>query len=268
MRRRDFIRGGLIGSAAAGLAGCSAGKKILPLKSDMAGFSLEVKRAKPSPGTIAKKEIGHTGIMATRFGYGSHMPKELVKYERERETMLRSAFDLGITFFDIYDKSWEIYQMEPMSRHLAPIKNDVVLSVFMEPWDGRTPEQEMARTLRLFRRDYIDMVRYYTVDAKSPIFNYWDKLFEMKEKGLIRAVGMPIHYPKEADHVLERFPLDYVILPFNFYHNLLYNGKLAGDMHPFARNLRKRGVGIVTMKPFGTDWFVNPLIAAAKENRP
>jgi aryl-alcohol dehydrogenase-like predicted oxidoreductase len=167
--------------------------------------------------------------------------------------------------FDVYETNGASFQYEPMGRHLAPFINDVTISIFMEPSGGRNVEREVERAMRLFGRDHIDMVRSIAVTTKDPTWAYWDSLFKLKEKGYIRAVGMPIHFAKELDVVLqEKVPLDYVVVPYNFYHNLLYTGVFTDDFRPLATRLREKGCGIVSMKPFGSDWFVNPLIKAAK----
>ena len=269
MKRRDFIINGFLGSAGISAAGCSSFvRKKYEVTTRFATHSFEVTHPKPSGGTIETKELGSSGIKVSSFGYGAHMPTELVPFEEERCTMIRGAHELGVSVFDIYDH-WGVEQFEPMSRHLKPIMNDVILSLNMQLLKGRTCDQEFERALRLFNRDYIDMYRL-NANASSPenkrnSWQYWDKLFQFKEQGKIRAVGMSIHYPHEPELVLKTYPLDYVILPFNFYHNLLHSGDLSGDYHPLMKELRKKGVGIVVMKPFATDWFVQPLIEVAQQ---
>ena len=267
MKRRDFIKRGAAGAAVLGVSGCSimSGKKIA-VERKFATHSFEVTHPKPSGGTIATKELGKTGIKVSSFGYGAHMPEELVPFEDERCKMIREAYDLGVNVFDIYDH-WNVEQFEPMSRHLKPMINDVIISLNMHLRDGRTCDQEFERALRLFNRDYIDMYRLNS-NVNSPKDNrweHWEKLFQYKEQGKVRAVGMSIHYPHEIEQVLKTYPIDYVILPFNFYHNLLHKGDFAGDYHPLTKKLRKKGIGIVVMKPFATDWYAYPLIDIARE---
>ncbi|HUT62966.1 MAG TPA: aldo/keto reductase, partial [Anaerolineae bacterium] len=266
MKRRDFIKKSVTGTTALGAFGCSTTRpRHIDLELKIAGFSTEVTKSKPSSGTMPSGEIGTTGITVSKFGYGAHLIKEVALHEKERQKMIREAYDLGITFFDVYDRGiWEIYQYEPMGRHLAPMINDVVISIMMEPFDGRTLESEFERDLTLFRRDYIDMVRSHAPSPESSYWGNWEKLFRLKEKGYIRAVGTPIHYPKDIEIILEQIPIDYVFIPYNFYHNLLADGNKGGNFNPLVAELRKRGIGIITMKPFGSDWFVNSLIKAAE----
>jgi len=268
MKRRTFIIDTSLTSAAVGLAGCSIlpGEKItLERRFVASDYSFEVTRARPKNGSIRTRELGTTGIMVSSFGYGAHIHNDLVPFESERCRMVREAFDLGITTFDIYDH-WGVEQFEPMSRHLAPMMDEVVLSLNLRLREGRSAEEEFERALRLFKRDYIDMYRQ-NANSNSPdteTWRYWDTLFKWKEQGKIRAVGMSIHYPHEVQQVLSSYPLDYVIIPYNFYHSLLHNGRLSGDSKPLVQQLRDKGIGIVVMKPFATDWYVAPMIDAAR----
>jgi len=96
----------------------------------------------------------------------------------------------------------------------------------------------------------------------------WDVLFKLKEKGYIRAVGVPIHFRNELDLVVKTFPIDFVVFPFNFYHNIVYTGKFPGDYMPVAKMLREKGIGVVTMKPFASEWFISHLVRVARELDP
>ncbi|MFC1606457.1 aldo/keto reductase [Candidatus Latescibacterota bacterium] len=270
MRRRGFIINGAISTAALSASGCSlvmSGKKImLERRFESSDYSFDVTRPRPKGGTIPVRDLGNTGIKVSAFGYGAHMQKDLVPFEEERSRMIRESYHLGVNTFDIYDH-WGVEQFEPMSRHLAPMMNDVVLSLNLQLREGRTAEQEFERTLRLFKRDHIDMYRLNANagDPASERYKYWDTLFRYKEQGKIRAVGMSIHFPFEVEQVLSQYPLDYVIIPYNFYHNLLWDGRTGGDFDPLAKRLRDKGIAIVVMKPFATDWFVAPMIDAAKQ---
>ncbi len=265
MKRRDFIINGAMSAAALSASGCSLlmpGKKIMiERRFESSDYSFEVTRPRPKGGAIPVRELGKTGIKVSTFGYGAHMQKDLVPFEEERCRMIRESYEFGVNTFDIYDH-WGVEQFEPMSRHLAPMMNDVVLSLNMHLRDGRTAEQEFERALRLFKRDHIDMYRLNANAGKpeSERYKHWDTLFRYKEQGKIRAVGMSIHLPNEVEHVLSQYPLDYVIIPYNFYHNLLHNGKAAGNFNPLVKRLRDKGVAIVVMKAFATDWFVAPMI--------
>jgi len=254
MKRRIFIAKGAAAAVGIGMSGCAATKpKSINLEAARAPFI-----PRPS-GTMPMKELGNTGIKISQFGFGSHMSPVMVPYEKQREHLIREAYDLGVNIFDVYDKEHGCFQYEPMGRHLKPVINDVIISISLLPYDGRNFEQEFERDLKAFGRDYLDMVRchIYTTDPR------WDQLFKWKEQGRIRAVGVPIHNLKDLDIILKEYPLDYVIFPYNFYHNLAWLGHEPDNFDSLPTILRNKNVGVITMKPFAGDFLARPLIDVA-----
>ncbi len=273
MNRRDFAAKSAAGLLSMGLAGCSVLRpKTLNIKGEGTPFELEKKVPKPK-GTMPMGEIGKTGIKVSKFGFGSHMSNEFVPYVKEREWMVRESLDLGVNFFDVYDYEFRTFQYEPMGRYLKDVINDVVISITMHPLEGRTIEEEMERILRAFGRDYIDMVRIHAWrrDEKYPFqlghkWDWWEKLFKLKEKGYIRSVGVPVHTREDLKMPLTELPLDFVIFPYNFYHNWLW-GTLETDkkMQAIVPTLQKKGIGVVSMKPFAGDNLITPFKRLAAE---
>ena len=262
MKRRDFLASGAAGTLGVGFAGCSAFglKKIEINESIPTPIDLKTKVPKPT-GTMPMGEIGTTGIKVSRFGFGAHMRSDMLKYVKEREWMIREAYDLGINLFDIYE-----YQYEPMGRYLAPIINDVVISIVMWTHEGRTVGQELERNLRLFGRDYIDMVRLdekVFANQSGQGWEWWETLFKLKEKGYIRAVGIPIHNHDNIKEPLARLPLDFVILPFNFYHN--WYRMQPYNFDSLIAELRRKGIGVLTMKPRLGDRLATPFKRIAEQ---
>ena len=269
MKRRHFLASGAAGAVGMGAAGCSSfGLGKIDVKQEQTPMELDKKVPKPK-GIMPYGEIGKTGIKVSKFGFGSHMRNDLIPYEKEREWMVREAYDLGVNLFDIYDYEGRYFQYEPMGRHLAPIINNVVVSITMFPFDGRSLEQELERDLRLLGRDHIDMVRIHawknSYDPEvlqfqiSHRWDWWETLFKMKEQGKIRAVGVPIHTMEDLKEPLAELPLDFVIFPYNFYHNWLWGTRVPDPgIHKIVPELREKGIGVVTMKPFAGDFLVAP----------
>ena len=270
MKRRNFIKGAAVSALGAGLAGCSSiGSEKIQLTPEGVPFSFGDNYPKPKGGSMPRGELGKTGIKVSKFAFGSHMRPQLVPYTRERERMLRDAYELGVNVFDVYDVEHGIFQYAPTGKYLAPMINDVVISIAIRPYDGRTLEEELHRDLKLFGRDYIDMVRIHAWAPDNPEHGkdwwMWEQLFKYKEQGKIRAVGLPIHTWEDLKAPLEAYPLDYVIFPFNFFHSIAWDGHIPE--RPFETLpgiLRSKGVGVVTMKPFAGDFLVNPLMETAK----
>ena len=268
MKRRDFIVQGTTGALAAGLGGCaSMGRESNRVKLELTPVDLDKKVPRPQ-GTMPTGELGKTGIKVSKFGFGSHMREDMVKYTKEREWMVREALDLGVNLFDVYDEESGAFQYEPMGRYLEPVKNEVIISITIYPDKGRTVEQEFEHVLKVFHRDYIDLVRLHAWkreknqkelnDQQGHKWEWWETLFKYKEKGLIRAVGIPIHRREDMKQPLAEVPLDFAILPYNFYHNWTYAAKEPDTVQSLIPALRKKGIGVISMKPFAGDHLVIP----------
>ena len=269
MKRREFMRHGIAASAVLNTLGCS-GINSVTVPSKKVQLWKELSHFSPRPeGTMPMKEIGKTGIRVSQLGFGSHIRKEMVGFDLQREYVIREAYDLGINLFDVYDGELECYQYEPMGRFLKPVINDVVISISMKTYEGRTMEQEFERALMLFGRDYIDLVRCHAVspDHKrwKEHWTYAEKLLRYKEQGKIRAVGVPIHTLDDLGIVLDTYPIDYVIFPYNYYHNICWLGSDGDNFDSLPAHLRKRGTGVITMKPFMGDYLVKPFTDIARQ---
>jgi len=242
-------------------AGCATGRpRKIPLKKKLSPFI-----PRPRGGSMPMAELGKTGIRISRFGFGSHIRAEMVTYYKQREHMIHEAYDLGVNVFDVYDSekgssTAPSMQYEPFGRQIKPFKNDVLISISFRPSEGRTPEEEFERALRLFGRDHIDLVRL----LRPPEHSWWEKLFRWKEQGKIRAVGAPIHDMEHVDMILGKVPVDYILFPYNFYHNICWLNDDPNDYASLPARLREHGIGVLTMKPFAGDYLVESFIDVAR----
>ena len=160
---------------------------------------------------------------------------------------------------------------EDIGRYLAPVINDdVVISINQRMVEGNTTMGDVVEyALRGFGRDYIDMARMQW--RSPPSDSNWEELFRCREQGKVRAVGVATHDPdtQSIQELIDTYPFDFVLMPYNFYHNIGWPPDLLpGDFISFAQSLREQGIGIVTMKPFAGDYFINTLKASAAEINP
>ncbi len=261
MKRRDFIFGG---SLALGSAGCGLKGRSVRFEQEYASFVVDEKAQTlrlPQKGAMDYGEIGSTGIRVSKLCFGSHMPMSAVPYERFRRKLVCDAFRAGVNFFDAYDEGQNIYQYEPMGKHIEPFRNEAVISIVHRPYNGRTSEKEMERALRLFHRDWIDLVRC-RVSLDSPV---WDILFRYREKGHIRAVGLNPHDAESVRPLIEQYPLDFVLFPFNFYGSKAFLNNPPENYEPLVTYLRRKRLGVLTMKAFSGDFMATPFDRAAKQ---
>ncbi|MDP2983956.1 MAG: aldo/keto reductase [Candidatus Latescibacter sp.] len=264
MKRRDFFKCGAVGIMGVTLGDSSiAETEKITLWKELTAFY-----PKPKGGHMPMKELGKTGIKVSRLTFGSHIRAEMRKYDYQREYMMHEAHDLGVNVFDVYDQEEGVstggsYQYEPLARQIKPFKNEALVSISFRPYEGRTDEQELERDLKIFDRDAIDLVRILR-QPESPI---WGKLIKWKEQGKIRAFGAPVHDMSHIDMLVGKVPLDYILFPYNFYHNICWLEEKEDDFESVPERLRKNGIGVVVMKPFAGDYLATPFIEVARRLR-
>jgi len=79
-------------------------------------------------------------------------------------------------------------------------------------------------------------------------------------------VGVPIHYYKNLFPLIDSYPIDFVIFPYNFFMNITWDGYRMEDGDKYSTIpalLKDRGIGAITMKPFAGDFLVTPLLRVA-----
>jgi len=212
---------------------------------------------------IETTELGTTGIMVSKFGFGSHVLPEYTGNKALREYIIRTAYDYGVTTFDVYN---DLTKYEDVGKYLAPVINDVVISINQRMVKGNTTIGDVVDyALNAFNRDTIDMVRMQWQSGN------WEELFKCREQGKVRAVGVATHDPdtQSIQKLIDTYPFDYVLIPYNFYHNIGWPPDLIPvDFTPLAQTLREKGIGIATMKPFAGEYFTNTLIEASTSINP
>jgi len=224
-------------------------------------------------GGIGMTELGTTGIMVSRFGFGSHVYED--NTGPMREYMIHEAYDRGVRVFDIYNTDQGGYQYEDLGRYLSGVKQDTALSIYMESLGGKTLEKKLDDDLKLLGRECIDMFRIQAwsstdTNKNSGNWPYWEEAFRLRDAGKIRAVGVPIHEMADLDELMTTYidDLDYVFFPYNFYHNIGWPPDLHPEFPTLAQDLRARGIGVVTIKPFAGDYFITALKNAARDINP
>ena len=73
MYRRDFLTKSAAGAFGLGIAGCSS----VMVKQELSPHAFDKKVTKPV-GTMPMAEIGKTGIRVSKFGFGSHVRKDII----------------------------------------------------------------------------------------------------------------------------------------------------------------------------------------------
>jgi len=128
---------------------------------------------------IRKRPLGRTGLEVTEVSVGGFFFNEAAGTKREDAVrIIHRALELGVNYFDTapyYGNS-----QEDVGQALSACKDGCVLSTKCGRWDWETGpfrdldafKVQLEQTLRLLRRDYVDVL--YLHEADWPV--YWEDL--------------------------------------------------------------------------------------------
>lgn len=171
--------------------------------------------------------------------------------ERQAIDTILSALDRGINFIDTapvygFGRSEEI-----VGKALDEYGNreDVVLATKVGlDWDDdesvvrcSTPErvrEEIADSLERLGTDYVDLYQVHWPDPLVPVDETASALRELRNEGLIRAIGVSNFEPSQMDTFRRAAPLATCQPPYNLFERHIEEGVL-----PYCQ---QEGIGLVT----------------------
>ena len=134
------------------------------------------------------------GCMGLSFGYGPALGKQ------DAIALIRTAFDLGVTFFDSAEAYGPFANEELLGEALAPFRDKVVIAtkfgfrggVVAAGLDSR-PEnirQVAEDALRRLKTDHIDLFFQHRVDPQVPIEDVAGAVKSLIQEGKVRHFGL------------------------------------------------------------------------------
>ena len=137
------------------------------------------------------------GCMGMSFGYGP--PKD----KQEMISVIRSAVELGVTFFDTAEVYGPFTNEELVGEALAPVREQVVIATkFGFKFDSETgkqagldsrPEhikQVAEASLKRLRTDVIDLFYQHRVDPDVPIEDVAGAVKDLIQEGKVKHFGL------------------------------------------------------------------------------
>ncbi len=234
MRRRTLI-GGLAGGLFAG-AGVRA---------------VHARNADPNAGDIPRRTFGKTGVELTVIGLASgRFP--LITPE-EAIALTRRAVELGINYFDTAHVYWDGRSEEVYGKVLPGVRQQVFLTTKATERTRRGAEEQLDRSLKRLRTDYVDLWQVHGIQDKDDVAKVFApggaiEAFEAAKKaGKCRFIGFTGHHDPEAHlgmlRAYDRW--DSILMPLHVADPLYLS--FEKRVLPVAV---ERGMGIQGMKNF------------------
>ena len=152
---------------------------------------------------MQKRKLGKSGLevsalglgcMGLSFGYGPAT-------ERQKAiTLIRTAFDRGVTFFDTAEAYGPFLNEEVVGEALEPFRKSVVIASKFGFQDGDSHKGVDSRPERIrqvadaaltrLRTDVIDLFYQHRVDPKVPIEDVAGTVKDLIQQGKVKHFGM------------------------------------------------------------------------------
>lgn len=134
------------------------------------------------------------GCMGLSFGYGPATERQ------QAISLIRAAFDRGVTFFDTAEAYGPFLNEEIVGEALEPFRKEVVIATkfgFREGLPGKGTDSRPERirqvaeeALKRLRTDVIDLFYQHRVDANVPIEDVAGAVKDLIAQGKVKHFGM------------------------------------------------------------------------------
>ena len=164
---------------------------------------------------MADVTLGKTKITVNKNGFGA-LPDQRVSVE-EAGTLLKKAFNHGITFFDTaraYSDS-----EEKLGLAFEGIREKIYIATKTAADTAEGFRRDLEESLRLLKTDYIDLYQFHN-PAVCPKpgdgSSLYEAMLEARERGTVRHIGITNHRLHVAAEAVESGLYETLQFPFSY----------------------------------------------------
>ncbi len=199
-------------------------------------------------------KLGKRGLDVSRLCFGSLTvaPLQANLPIEQGAQVIAHALNRGVNFIDTaqyYDNYGYIRRAMQISG-----KYDAVISSKTYAYTKESAYEAVEQARRALDRDCIDIFMLHEQESIHTLRGHMealDSLIELREKGILRSVGVSMHRIAAIDGIL-RLLLDVdIIHPIYNKAGLGIADGTSEEMHDAMARAKERGIGIFSMKPLG-----------------
>ena len=218
---------------------------------------------------MQKRQLGKSGLEVSALGLGCMgMSFGLgpAKDKQEMISLIRSAFEKGVTFFDTAEVYGPFTNEELVGEALAPLREQVVIATkfgFNIDRDGTQHQQpplnsrpehikEVAEaSLMRLKTDYIDLFYQHRVDPEVPIQEVAGAIKDLIDEGKVRHFGLS----EAGVEVIRRAHAVQPVTALQSEYSLWWR-EPEGEILP---TLEELGIGFVPFSPLGKGFLTGKI---------
>ncbi|MBI5585982.1 MAG: aldo/keto reductase [Deltaproteobacteria bacterium] len=225
INRRDFIKAGVLGGAAA-VAG-------------LGGLNSEAEGASATPAPVYRT-LGRTGLKITVISFGAMLTPEA--------EVIRAGLDRGINYIDTARRYMNGNNEGIVAQAVKGRRDNVHLATKARPTSDTKKEifRDVEESLTALQTDHIDVLQLHSLKSRERAFipEVREALVQLRQQGKVRFFGVTTH-TNQAE-VVNALADD----PDRFFDMALvgYNFKSPPEIRQAIARAAKAGIGIIAMK--------------------
>ncbi len=222
--RRDFVKLGVAGTAAASLGLSGLGSML---------------HAQSTP-ALTYRTLGRTGLKVTTLSFGAMLTPEW--------EVIRAGLDRGINYVDTARRYLGGKSESVVGRAIKGIRDKVYVATKTRPDSSTKADiiKDVETSLGQLQTDHIDVIQIHNLTDRSKAFNpeVREAYVKLREQGKVRFFGVTTH-TNQAE-VIDAVVDD----PDRFFDTVLvqYNFKSDPSVKQAIARAAKAGIGIIAMK--------------------
>ncbi len=213
---------------------------------------------------MQKRKLGNSGLevsalglgcMGLSFGYGPATEKQ------QAITLIRSAFDRGVTFFDTAECYGPFTNEELVGEALSPFREQVVIATKFGFEEGDSKEGLNSRperiravadaSLKRLRTDVIDLFYQHRVDPNVPIEDVAGTVKELIAEGKVKHFGL-------SEAGVQSIRRAHAVLPVTALQSE-YSLWWREPEQEILPTLKELGIGFVPFSPLGKGFLTGAI---------
>ena len=164
------------------------------------------------------RTLGKTGYEISPVVYGGVI--SMKDGQNASDRYVAWAIERGVNYFDVAPSYGDAE--EKLGPSLEPYRKNVYLACKTMERLRVNAEKELSRSMELLKTDYFDVYQMHALTTPQDVElafgpgGVMELLRDLKEKGVIRKVGITAHSETAALNCLSMYPFDTVMFPTNW----------------------------------------------------
>lgn len=215
--------------------------------------------------------LGRTGVRVTRLAQGTGFNGGGRSSEHTRigmkafTSIVRHDIDLGVTFMDTADLYGSHQYLRRALEGVPREKYALLTKIwprteYWNAWSGGA-RAEVDRFRKELNTDYLEIVLLHCMMNDRWTQEYaraMDELSELKQKGVVKAVGVSCHDFGALKVACTSPWVDVILARINHVGKAAHMDASVGEVVPLLKQAKAAGKGIIGMKIFGAGRITKP----------